>query len=163
MIITFLYTKFFLEHIWYIGIIMIDINQYSNISQRALVMQGGASLGAYEAGVFKAIYEKITKNNDSNPQKDKHLFDIVAGTSIGAIHGAIIVNYVVQNTRKGKSMYESWLGVDKILYDFWQDISTITWVELDPTFTFRWNDSRYFYKDMARQKLQEDIILLKNF
>ena len=129
---------------------MIDINQYSNVSQRALVMQGGASLGAYEAGVFKAIYDKITKNNDSNPQKDKHLFDIVAGTSIGAIHGAIIVNYVVQNTRKGKSMYESWLGVDQLIHDFWKDVSTLTWIELDPTFHFRWNGSRYFYKDMAK-------------
>ena len=49
---------------------MIDIDQYSNISQRALVMQGGASLGAYEAGVFKAIYEKITKNKSRNRQKD---------------------------------------------------------------------------------------------
>ncbi|HEX7256915.1 MAG TPA: patatin-like phospholipase family protein [Nitrososphaeraceae archaeon] len=129
---------------------MIDINQYSNVSQRALVMQGGASLGAYEAGVFKAIYDKITKNNDSNPQKDKHLFDIVAGTSIGAIHGAIIVNYVVQNTRKGKSMYESWLGVDQLIHDFWKDVSTLTWIELDPTFHFRWNGSRYFYKELAK-------------
>ena len=89
---------------------MIDINQYSNVSQRALVMQGGASLGACETGVFKAIYEKITKNKDQNGQKDKHFFDIVAGTSIGAIHGVIVVNYVVQNRKKGKSMYESWLG-----------------------------------------------------
>ena len=51
---------------------MIDINQYSNIPQVALVMQGGASLGAFETGVFKAIYEKITKTNGQNGQKDKH-------------------------------------------------------------------------------------------
>ncbi len=129
---------------------MIDINQYSNVSQRALVMQGGASLGSYEAGVFKAIYEKITKNNDQNGQKDKHFFDIVAGTSIGAIQGAIVINYVVQNRKKGKSMYESWLGVDQILYDFWQDVATLTWVELDPTFPFRWNSFGYLYRDMAK-------------
>jgi NTE family protein len=129
---------------------MIDINQYSNVSQRALVMQGAASLGSYEAGVFKAIYEKITKNNDQNGQKDKHFFDIVAGTSIGAIQGAIVVNYVVQNRKKGKSMYESWLGVDQILYDFWQDVATLTWVELDPTFPFRWNSFGYLYRDMAK-------------
>ena len=129
---------------------MIDINQYSNVSQRALVMQGGASLGSYEAGVFKAIYEKITKNNNQNGQKDKHFFDIVAGTSIGAIQGAIVINYVVQNRKKGKSMYESWLGVDQILYDFWQDVATLTWVELDPTFPFRWNSFGYLYRDMAK-------------
>ena len=42
---------------------MIDMNQYSNVPQNALVMQGGASLGAYEVGVFKAIYEKLTTSN----------------------------------------------------------------------------------------------------
>ena len=51
--------------------------------QRALVFQGGGSLGAYEAGVFRALYEKMT-------EKDKPLFDIVAGTSIGAINAAYV-------------------------------------------------------------------------
>ena len=27
--------------------------------QRALVLQGGGALGAYQAGVFKALYEKM--------------------------------------------------------------------------------------------------------
>jgi predicted acylesterase/phospholipase RssA len=71
-------------------------------------MQGGAALGAYEAGAFRAIYENIDKTYSKNGQeKDRHFFDIVAGTSIGAIHGAIIVNYVVQNRKKGKSMHAS--------------------------------------------------------
>jgi hypothetical protein len=30
-------------------------------SQRALILQGGGSLDAYEAGVCEALYEKITK------------------------------------------------------------------------------------------------------
>jgi NTE family protein len=30
-------------------------------SQRALVLQGGGSLGAYEAGAYQAVYESITK------------------------------------------------------------------------------------------------------
>ncbi len=130
---------------------MFDINQYSNIQQRALVMQGGASLGAYEAGVFKAIYEKIgNKNTSRNDQEnDKHFFDIVAGTSIGAIHGAIIVNYVVQNRKKGKSMSASWKGVDQVLYNFWEDVSTLTYVEMDPSFDFRWNSFRYINSDIA--------------
>ena len=29
-------------------------------SQRALVLQGGGSLGAYEAGVYQALYERVT-------------------------------------------------------------------------------------------------------
>lgn len=55
---------------------MIDINQYSNIQQRALVMQGGDSLGAYEAGAFKAIYEKIDNKNSSKNGlvRDRHFF-----------------------------------------------------------------------------------------
>ena len=55
--------------------------------QRALVLQGGGAPGAYQAGAFRALYEKLrmTMENDSN----KPLFDIVAGTSIGAINGAI--------------------------------------------------------------------------
>ena len=99
---------------------MFDINQYSNIQQRALVMQGGASLGAYEAGAFKAIYEKIGNKNSSKNglERDRYFFDIVTGTSIGAIHGAIIVNYVVQNRKKGKSMSASWKGVDQIYIIF---------------------------------------------
>jgi NTE family protein len=58
-------------------------------SQRALVFQGGGSLGAYEAGVYQALYEKITKIDKENETKDslrRPVFDIIAGTSIGAIN-----------------------------------------------------------------------------
>ena len=30
--------------------------------QRVLILQGGGSLGAYEAGAYKALYEMVTKN-----------------------------------------------------------------------------------------------------
>ena|ERR687896_230345 len=63
--------------------------------RRALVLQGGGSLGAYEAGVFKAIYEHLIEEEEENPEKN--LFDIVAGTSIGAINAAILVSYVKEN------------------------------------------------------------------
>ena len=42
--------------------------------ETVLIMQGGGSLGAYECGVFKALYKNGIR------------FDIVAGTSIGAIN-----------------------------------------------------------------------------
>ena len=32
-------------------------------NQRALVLQGGGSLGAYEAGAYQALYERITKKD----------------------------------------------------------------------------------------------------
>jgi Patatin-like phospholipase len=57
--------------------------------QRALVLQGGGALGAYEVGVFKALCENIIekKTKDERTIEKNHnrlLFDIVAGTSIGA-------------------------------------------------------------------------------
>ena len=51
--------------------------------ENVLVLQGGGSLGAFACGVFKALYKKNIK------------FDIVSGTSIGAINGAIIVGVKV--------------------------------------------------------------------
>lgn len=47
-------------------------------SETILILQGGGSLGAYECGVYKSLY------------KHKIKFDIVAGTSIGAINATII-------------------------------------------------------------------------
>jgi patatin-like phospholipase/acyl hydrolase len=60
-----------------------DINPDSSLtpSQRVLVLQGGGSLGAYEAGVYKVLYKHISKQIG----KDENVFDIIAGTSIGAI------------------------------------------------------------------------------
>jgi hypothetical protein len=36
------------------------------IAQRALVLQGGGALGAYEAGVFKALCEDLAPKNENN-------------------------------------------------------------------------------------------------
>ena len=36
----------------------------NNNLQRVLVLQGGGSLGAYEAGVFNALYYWIKKESD---------------------------------------------------------------------------------------------------
>jgi NTE family protein len=64
--------------------------------QRALVLQGGGALGAYEAGVLYVLCKRLHRNklNDYGP-----LFDIVAGISIGAMNAAILVGSVV-NRRK---------------------------------------------------------------
>ncbi len=57
--------------------------------QRGLIFQGGAALGAYEAGAYKALYNWIKQKLEVN-HKDENVFDIIAGTSIGAINAAII-------------------------------------------------------------------------
>jgi hypothetical protein len=51
------------------------------IAQRALVLQGGGALGAYELGVFKALCEDLARKNENN----RMLFDIVVAVfCIGA-------------------------------------------------------------------------------
>ena len=83
--------------------------------QRGLILQGGGTLGAYEAGVFRGLYEQQTKANKETGIEGQPLFDIVAGTSIGAINGAILVSHVKENG--------TWEGSDKRLIEFWDDIS----------------------------------------
>lgn len=68
--------------------------------ETVLVLQGGGSLGAYECGVYKALYQKKIK------------FDILAGSSIGAINASIIC--AAQNESKDAS---------SILADFWSELS----------------------------------------
>ncbi|MPZ05408.1 MAG: hypothetical protein GEU26_03155 [Nitrososphaeraceae archaeon] len=56
--------------------------------QRALVLQGGGALGAYEMGAYKALCEKLISKDNSNGEnlrKNRPLFDIIAGTSIDKI------------------------------------------------------------------------------
>jgi predicted acylesterase/phospholipase RssA len=57
--------------------------------QRALVLQGGGALGAYEVGVIKKLHKVLTKKfkensleDGNNSSKERPLFDIIAGTSI---------------------------------------------------------------------------------
>ena len=59
--------------------------------QRALVFQGGGALGAYEAGFYETIYEKFIQG------QNKQLFNIIIGTSIGAINGGVLVSYYKKN------------------------------------------------------------------
>ncbi len=70
--------------------------------ETVLIMQGGGSLGAYECGVYKTLSENHIK------------FDVIAGTSIGAINALIIA--------AGKEN-----DVAKTLEDFWLDLAeTVT-------------------------------------
>ncbi len=68
--------------------------------ETVLVLQGGGSLGAYECGVFKSLYKNGIE------------FDILAGSSIGAINTSIIT--AAQNAGKDAS---------SILENFWLTLS----------------------------------------
>jgi NTE family protein len=85
--------------------------------QRALVLQGGGALGAYEAGVLSVLCEHLVdedKGKSSNNKKEGPLFDIVAGTSMGAMNAAVLVSNVV-NRKK------TWIAAAKELENFWLD------------------------------------------
>src|SRR5215208_4090426 len=87
--------------------------------QRAIIFQGGVALGAYEAGVYQALVEKLVENDKDKKRKgsdnkERPLFDIVAGASIGAMNGAIVVSSVAKD---GKNWEES----SKEVMEFWRD------------------------------------------
>ena len=77
--------------------------------QRALVLQGGGALGAYESGVITVLCKELAHEYREGP-----LFDIVAGTSIGAMNAAILVCNVVNRKR-------TWEEAAKELENFWTD------------------------------------------
>jgi NTE family protein len=107
--------------------------------QRALVLQGGGALGAYEAGVFKALCEKITREDSENGEADRPLFDIVAGTSAGAINASILVSYVTKRMRENPNwrVKQFWEGSAQHLEKFWSMISSTPYVS--EWFNLWWN------------------------
>lgn len=66
--------------------------------ETVLVLQGGGSLGAYECGVYKTLARYVKK------------FDIVAGTSIGAINAAIITA-TIQDENPSRNLEDFWLNL----------------------------------------------------
>jgi NTE family protein len=97
-----------------------DPNVYNKKKKkmRALILQGGGALGAFQAGAFKALYEKLTREDKENGNERRPLFDIVAGTSIGAINAALLVSYATEN--------KTWKGSAEKLVEFWEYLSSPT-------------------------------------
>jgi predicted acylesterase/phospholipase RssA len=93
--------------------------------QRALIFQGGGALGVYEAGVYRVLYDWISRHIEN---KDENVFDVIAGTSIGAINGATILSHFLEkkdaDVNKSLSAPEYWKGSAETLERFWQDIQT---------------------------------------
>jgi predicted acylesterase/phospholipase RssA len=107
--------------------------------QRALVLQGGGSLGAYEAGVFEVLYYWIKKDIDD----DENIFDIVAGTSIGAINAAFLVSYVIKRRREEiKDVGESWKGSAEELKEFWKSRLASN-INLNKWWPFSWDEKSW--------------------
>jgi predicted acylesterase/phospholipase RssA len=91
-------------------------NNSKSRKQRALVLQGGGTLGAYEVGVLKILYQKLAtedKENNKEESDNRMIFDVVAGSSIGAMNGAVLVGQFLKTG--------SWKEAVKQLENFWTD------------------------------------------
>ena len=106
---------------------------------RAIVLSGGGSTGAYQAGVIRALDELGMK------------FDIVVGTSIGSINGAMYV------TGDADKAYEMWKTIsfesifsEKIKYESQKD-------ELDVILKLREKyDGKNFFDD-TRELIKSEV------
>ena len=78
--------------------------------ENVLILQGGGSLGAFACGVFKAFAKKNMK------------FDIIAGTSIGGINGAIAAGS--NSDRPEVDLENFWLDLAESSYNIIPDIFT---------------------------------------
>jgi NTE family protein len=67
---------------------MADKEKETTTPETVLILQGGGSLGAYECGVWKTLAKHNIK------------FEIIAGTSIGAVNAAIIAAHKGSNKRE---------------------------------------------------------------
>jgi predicted acylesterase/phospholipase RssA len=125
------------------------------IKERALVLQGGGSLGAYEAGAYKGIYEFLS-NWDRDNWKEKHsTFDIIAGTSIGAINSAVLVSYVIEN--------QTYEGSAERLIDFWHYLSKESNVDKNPFFEMWWDHFHKLNKNAATAEAARRYYSAKEF
>jgi predicted acylesterase/phospholipase RssA len=93
----------------------------TRFKQRVLVLQGGGALGAYEAGAFRAFYDWLVMQTE----EDENIFDVIAGTSIGAINASIIISHV-KRKRESAGVKDSrqitracWEGTADALDEFW--------------------------------------------
>ena len=87
----------------------------------------------YSKHCMTTFFEKDGNDN-------RALFDIVAGTSAGAINAVLLVNYVIQRG--------TWKGSADILLNFWKDVSTSTWYFENPFMEY-WQDTAHFFRDQS--------------
>jgi len=128
----------------------------TNNIQRALVLQGGGSLGAYEAGVYNALYYWINKETNTSGQSN-NIFDIIAGTSIGAINAAFLVSYVTKKRKEeNKNIKESWEGSAEELEEFWKS-QLASNIDLSRWWPFSWDDKSWTYAWDILNKNNPDI------
>jgi len=71
--------------------------------KRAVVLSGGGARGAYEAGVLRFILDELPRRTGITPN-----FEIVSGTSVGAIHACFLAATADETERRGERLVEIW-------------------------------------------------------
>ena len=95
--------------------------------ENVLILQGGGSLGAFACGVFKAFAKKNIK------------FDIIAGTSIGAINGAIAAGS--RNDNPAKDLEDFWMEIAESNVNVIPDIFSFDYDNQNHQMNFRKSSS----------------------
>lgn len=95
--------------------------------ENVLILQGGGSLGAFACGVCKTFAKKNIK------------FDIIAGTSIGAINGAITAGS--KNDNPAKDLEDFWMEIAESSYNIIPDMSSFDYDYQDNKIKFKRSSS----------------------
>jgi predicted acylesterase/phospholipase RssA len=116
-----------------------DSRKKNSKVQRALVLQGGGSLGAYEAGVVNVLFHWIKK--DLKDENNENIFDVIAGTSIGAINAAILSSHHKENSSLNtppKQLLKFWnyLSSDSSINELFTQYATSYWEGVRMLFPF---------------------------
>jgi NTE family protein len=74
--------------------------------RRAIVFSGGGARGAYEAGVVRYLVEELPKCLGFAPR-----FDILCGTSVGAIHACYLAATAHLGPQRGSKLVEFWTSM----------------------------------------------------
>jgi len=138
---------------------------------RAIIFQGGVALGAYEAGAYRAIVEKLIKNDEDGGRniladEKRPLFDIVAGTSIGAMNAAIVVSSVTKKDGRSTEDPVKWQESSEEVVDFWkaqQQFPTYAdFLDMNP-FYHNWWDVFHDTSKVFKQSFTELMESYSNF
>ena len=77
-------------------------------TRAALVLSGGGARGAYEAGVLSYLFERVYPKLPRGFE-----FDIVSGTSVGAIHAAFVAaSSDLEPAERAKALVDTWASME---------------------------------------------------
>lgn len=90
----------------------------------ALVLSGGGARGAYEAGVVRYIRGELAEVLGSQPR-----FDVVCGTSIGAVNACFIASRAHDPARQGAELADAWrsLRLEEVFHWSALQVAALPW------------------------------------